>query len=61
MNHTSILDDYDEGCSEATALQLQHAQPARDLRAGPPQRRHPDVHARPRRCAGPVRHGIGHG
>ena len=60
LNVTSLLDDFDEGCGEATPYLLQRRQSRSDERNGTPQRRRADVDARSRRGAGALRARVGH-
>ena len=61
LNHTSILDDYSEGCSEATG----YSYSTPNLRATSgivsPQCRHADLDARPGSCPWTLRPRIGDG
>ena len=59
VNHTSILDDYEEDCGEATPFLYSVPNLRVTVAAGSAQRRHADRHARAGRRAGPLRHRVG--
>ena len=61
LNHTSILDDYSEGCSEATAYSYSTPNLRATSAHRAPQRWHSHFHARPGRRSRLVRARVGNG